>query len=179
MSVRDIGMGIAPEHLPRIFEMFSQVTPSLDRIQGGLGIGLSLVRALVELHGGRVEAKSNGLGQGSEFLVRLPLAQARLSERPLSLPTPSAPTTPLPKRRIVVVDDTRAALYTLARLLETMGQHVLTADNAASALELIHSDRPDLVISDLAMPNMNGYELAWCRVREDPGAIADPGASWL
>jgi CheY-like chemotaxis protein len=129
------------------------------------------VRALVELHGGRVEAKSNGLGQGSDFLVRLPLAQARLTERPLSLPTPAVFTAPLPKRRIVVVDDTRAALYTLARLLETMGQHVLTADNAASALELIHSERPDLVISDLAMPNMNGYELAQ-HVREDP-AIAD------
>ena len=79
VSVRDNGMGIAPEHLPRIFEMFSQVIPSLDRTQGGLGIGLSLVRALVELHGGHVEAKSDGLGQGSEFLVRLPLAQARLS----------------------------------------------------------------------------------------------------
>ena len=105
------------------------------------------------------------------FLVRLPLAQARLTERPLSLPTPAVFTAPLPKRRIVVVDDTRAALYTLARLLETMGQHVLTADNAASALELIHSERPDLVISDLAMPNMNGYELAQ-HVREDP-AIAD------
>jgi PAS domain S-box-containing protein len=171
VSVRDNGMGIAPEHLPRIFEMFSQVTPSLDRIQGGLGIGLSLVRALVELHGGRVEAKSDGLGQGSEFLVRLPLAQARLAERPLSLPTPAASTIPLPRHRIVVVDDTRAALYTLARLLETMGQHVLTADNAASAIELIHSQPPDLVISDLAMPNMNGYELAQ-RVRDDP-AIAE------
>ena len=76
MSVRDNGMGIAAEHLPRIFEMFSQVTPSLDRTQGGLGIGLSLVRALVELHGGRVEARSKGVGQGSEFIVRLPLAQA-------------------------------------------------------------------------------------------------------
>ena len=81
---------------------------------------------------------------------------------------------PLPRHRIVVVDDTRAALYTLARLLETMGQHLLTADNAATALELIHSERPDLVISDLAMPNMNGYELAQ-RVREDP-VIAEHGA---
>jgi PAS domain S-box-containing protein len=166
LSVRDNGMGIAPEHLPRIFEMFSQVTPSLDRTHGGLGIGLSLVRALVELHGGHVEAKSNGLDQGSEFIVRLPLAQARLLRRPLSLPKPAAPPTPLPVRRIVVVDDTRAALYTLARLLETMGQHVLTADNGAAAFELIQSERPDVVISDLAMPNMNGYELAQ-RVREN------------
>ena len=166
VSVCDNGVGIAAEHLPRIFEMFSQVTPSLDRIQGGLGIGLSLVRALVELHGGHVEARSQGLGQGSEFIVRLPLAPPRLrTERPINLPAAGA--TALPVRRVVVVDDTRAAVYTLARLLETMGQQVRTADDAATALELIRKERPDLVISDLAMPNMNGYELAQ-HVREDP-----------
>jgi PAS domain S-box-containing protein len=166
VSVRDNGMGLDAEHLPRIFEMFSQVTPSLDRTQGGLGIGLSLVRALVELHGGRVEARSDGLGHGSEFIVRLPLAQSKPRlDRPHAFPRSAA--SPLPVRRVVVVDDTRAAVYTLARLLETMGQKVRTADNAAAALELIHAERPDLVISDLAMPHMNGYELAE-RLRSDP-----------
>jgi PAS domain S-box-containing protein len=166
VSVRDNGIGIAAEHLPRIFEMFSQITPSLDRAQGGLGIGLSLVRALVELHGGRIEAKSEGLGQGSEFIVRLPLAPAvSRSIRPANLPELLGP--PHPARRIVVVDDTRAAVYTLARLLETMGQQVRTANDAAMALELVRKERPDLVISDLAMPNMNGYELAQ-RLRQDP-----------
>jgi PAS domain S-box-containing protein len=166
VSVRDDGMGISAEHLPRIFEMFSQIRPSLERTQGGLGIGLSLVRALVELHGGHVEARSNGLGHGSEFIVRLPLAQAKLRLEHLAN-LPQAGATKLPVRRVVVVDDTRAAVYTLARLLETMGQQVRTAEDAATALALIQNDRPDLVISDLAMPNMNGYELAR-RIREDP-----------
>jgi CheY-like chemotaxis protein len=166
LSVRDNGIGIAREHLPRVFEMFSQIAPSLERPQSGLGIGLSLVRALVELHGGRVEAKSNGLGEGSEFVVRLPLARARPGfERPLNLPAPGAAA--LPVCRVVVVDDTRAAVYTLARLLETMGQKVFTADDPVAALSLIQRERPDLVISDLAMPNMNGFELAQ-RLRKDP-----------
>jgi PAS domain S-box-containing protein len=167
VSVRDNGIGIAKEHLPRIFEMFSQITPSLDRMQGGLGIGLALARALVELHGGRIEAKSDGLGRGSEFIVRLPLAPATLFRAERRTNLPQSVGTARPARRVVVVDDTRAAVYTLARLLETMGQHVRTANNAATALELVRNERPDLVISDLAMPNMNGYELAQ-RLRQDP-----------
>jgi PAS domain S-box-containing protein len=166
VSVRDNGIGIAAEHLPRIFDMFSQITPSLDRTHGGLGIGLSLARALVELHGGRVEAKSAGLGHGSEFIVRLPLAPASSrSKRRTNLPELVVPARPA--RRIVVVDDTRAAVDTLARLLEKMGQQVRTANDAATALELVRKERPDLVISDLAMPNMNGFELAQ-RLRQDP-----------
>lgn len=166
VSVRDNGVGIAAEHLPQIFEMFSQITPSLDRTKGGLGIGLALVRALVELHGGRVEAASKGLGHGSEFTVRLPFSQVRTR---LDWPATPAPAgaAKLPVRSVVVVDDTRAAVYTLARLLETMGQKVRTAEDAPTALKLIAAERPDLVISDLAMPYMNGYELAQ-RLRADP-----------
>ncbi len=117
--------------------MFSQVTPSLDRIQGGLGIGLSLVRALVELHGGRVEAQSKGVGQGSEFIVRLPLAQARpRSERAMNLPAPVGATLRFRVRRIVVVDDTRAARLHAGPAAGNDGTNTCcTADDAATAPE--------------------------------------------
>lgn len=166
ISVRDAGVGIPPNLLPRVFDMFAQVDGSLKRAQGGLGIGLTLAQRLMHMHGGRIEAFSEGLGKGSEFVVRAPLhveamrATASIAESP-------SERKPLPSYRVLVVDDTRAAVYTMARLLETLGQHVRCAHDAAEALESVQTERPDLVISDIAMPTMDGYELAF-RLRQDP-----------
>jgi PAS domain S-box-containing protein len=158
ISVRDTGAGIPAEVLPRIFEMFAQGDRTLNRAQGGLGIGLTLAKSLVQLHGGRIEARSEGLGKGSEFIVHLPLSATMPK---LIMPTPSRRTAePLPPRQILVVDDAPAAAYILGKLLEKLGQQVRTAQSASTALECIRDDRPDVIISDIAMPNVNGYELA-------------------
>jgi PAS domain S-box-containing protein len=166
VSVKDAGLGIAPEMLPRIFEMFAQVEGARNRSQGGLGIGLTLAKRLVELHGGRMEAHSEGLGKGSEFVVRLPLSfdAQRLSAPPPDSPPPQAS---LPVRRVLIVDDTRAAAYILGKLLEILGQEVRSAHDAASALEMVRAEHFDVVISDIGMPDMNGYELA-ARLRDEP-----------
>lgn len=165
ISVRDNGMGIPTKMLPRVFDMFAQADRTLDRAQGGLGIGLSLARNLVQMHGGRIEASSKGPGCGSEFVVRLPLTQS------VPTPTVAAPRrAAFPPRRVLVVDDARAAVFTLGKLLEAMGQRVRTAHDAATALEIVRSDPPDVVISDIAMPEMNGYELAR-RLRKECGPV--------
>jgi CheY-like chemotaxis protein len=167
VSVRDTGVGIPSEMLPHVFEAFTQADRSLSRAQGGLGIGLTLARSLVQMHGGTIEAHSSGRGMGSEFIVRLPLAQDA-PHVPLSkAPAESAPAR-VPVRRVLVVDDTRASAYVLGKLLEKLGQQVRTAHDAASALESAQREPPDVVISDIAMPNMDGYELAR-RLRKEPG----------
>lgn len=166
VSVRDAGVGIAAEMLPRIFDMFAQSDRTLQRAKGGLGIGLTLARQLIQMHGGRIEARSEGLGTGSEFLVRLPCDdKSPIPEMPAS----SAPegNRALPAFHILVVDDARAAVYTLARLLEAMGQIVTTAHDAKTALEAVRHSRPDVVISDIGMPEMDGFELAR-RLRQVP-----------
>jgi PAS domain S-box-containing protein len=159
LSVRDTGIGIAAEHLPRLFEMFSQVTPALERSQGGLGIGLALVRGLVELHGGTVEARSDGPGRGSEFVVRLPVADVPAA------PEARAPAGggPLPggrKWRILVVDDNRDSADSLALMLEMMGHETRTAYDGPEAVEAAAAYRPDVVLLDIGLPRMNGYEVA-------------------
>jgi CheY-like chemotaxis protein len=164
ISVRDTGVGIAPEDLPRLFQMFSQVEPALERSQGGLGIGLALVRGLVELHGGRVEARSDGRGRGSEFRVRLP-AVAGLRPTP-AMDEEDALQTP---RRVLVADDNRDAAESLADLLRLMGHEVHTAHDGAEAVQLASSVRPDAVLLDIGMPKMNGYEAARC-IRREPWA---------
>ena len=156
LRVRDNGIGLAPEHLASVFEMFSQVVPALERAQGGLGIGLALVRGLVHLHGGRIEAHSAGPGQGSEFVVRLPLGNAPVS-RPAVQATPPAPLTPL---RVMVVDDNRDAALSLAELLELGGHQVEVAHSGEAALALAQQFAPQLCLLDIGMPGMNGYELA-------------------
>ncbi len=166
ISVRDTGMGIPAEMLPRVFDMFAQVDPTLKRSQGGLGIGLTLAKNLVQMHGGQIEARSDGLGKGSEFVIRLPVLSAMLTA--VAAPSPPRTTGPLPVRRILVVDDTRAAVYILGRLLEALGQEVRTAGSAAAALNMIQQERPDVIISDIAMPKMDGYELAH-HLRQMPG----------
>jgi CheY-like chemotaxis protein len=158
VEVRDDGMGIAPEMLPTLFDQFVQGNQSIDRSQGGLGIGLSLVRSLVHLHGGSVEARSDGPGRGSCFTVALPLAAV------LPLETPEAePISPVHAKngqRILVVDDNLDALHLLADLLRLPGHEVRTASDGAQALETIQQFTPDVAVLDIGLPVIDGYELA-------------------
>jgi CheY-like chemotaxis protein len=155
VSVQDQGIGIPAAKLPHIFEPFMQVDTSWQRTQGGMGIGLSLVKEFVELHGGRVEARSLGLGQGSEFLVRLPVASITASEPKVVAEKPTGP-----RRRILVVEDNRDAAESLGMLLRMIGHDVRTAHNAAEAVAAAPEYRPLLVLMDLGMPRVNGYEAA-------------------
>lgn len=156
VRVRDTGVGIGPEFLPRIFDLFTQSERSLDRSQGGLGIGLSLVQRLVEMHRGRIEAFST-LGKGSEFVVRLPIAQ------PSSAPAPAAMGAVRPpgrSLRVLVVDDSRDVRHTLSLLLPRHGHEVQTASDGPSAIEAALAWRPDVALLDIGLPAMDGYELA-------------------
>jgi PAS domain S-box-containing protein len=165
LSVRDTGAGLPPEMLDDIFEMFTQVDRTLTRAAGGLGIGLTLVKNLVELHGGTVSADSEGQGLGSCFTVRLPIEGSLNAGRGGSSFGDKPTTLPI-QRRILVVDDTRPAGYVLCKLLEKLGQTVKFAGDGNEALEVMAAYRPDVVISDIAMPLMDGYELAG-RIRQD------------
>lgn len=164
VSVKDTGIGIAPDKLPRIFEMFTQIDRSSRQAQGGLGIGLTLVRALIEMHGGRVEARSAGPGQGSEFLLTLP--RSNESRVPGSTDSQASPVV-LPHRRVLVVDDNRDAATSLGRLLGLLGAEVQVVNDGPTALELIKSYRPAVVLLDIGMPHMDGYEVAR-RIRSQP-----------
>jgi len=166
VSVRDTGVGIPAEMLDQVFDMFTQVERNLNRSQGGLGIGLTLARSLVALHGGSIEAHNNETGGGSEFLIRLPLLVSP-AQPAHSASTPPRSFRSLPTFRILVVDDTRAAAFVLGQLLEMLGNEVQTVHDGNSALEILQSTRPDLVFSDIAMPVMDGYELA-TRIRQVP-----------
>ena len=152
-------MGIASDMLSSVFEIFVQADTSLNRSQGGLGIGLTLVERLVEMHDGTVEATSDGLGKGSEFTVRLPILQASdiASEEAHDLPHE---TRSFPSHRILVVDDLSPAATTVAALLRSKGQQVRTAESGAEALTMTEQEKPELILSDISMPEMNGYELA-------------------
>ena len=159
LRVRDNGVGIPPAMLTKVFELFTQVDTSHTRSSGGLGIGLTLVKTLVEMHGGSIEARSQGTGHGSEFIVRLPLLQTKPSAITVESVPPPAPRA-LPAYRILIVDDNESAGYLHGRLLQKLGQHVHNVTSAAAALEVIDSLQPDVLISDIAMPEMSGYELA-------------------
>jgi len=164
VSVKDTGVGIAPEMRSRIFEMFAQVEGSLERAQGGLGIGLTLVKRLVEMHGGSVDVTSDGLGRGSEFVVRLPI----LIEKP-GAQQPSQPTgeLPAPAHRILVVDDNRDSAASLALLLNLTGCETHTAYDGLEALAAAEKFRPAVVLLDIGLPKLNGHEAAR-RIREQP-----------
>ncbi|HEX2252939.1 MAG TPA: ATP-binding protein [Thermoanaerobaculia bacterium] len=158
LRVRDDGQGIAPELLPQVFDLFVQSGGGGDRAQGGLGIGLTLVRRLVELHGGRVEARSEGPGRGAELVVRLPLAVDLGAVAPAWPEPPSQRATP--SRRVLLVEDNRDVADALAALLESEGHRVRVAGDAEMALEQVGREVPDLVLVDIGLPGMDGYELA-------------------
>jgi PAS domain S-box-containing protein len=159
VSIRDNGVGIPREMLARIFEMFTQVDRSLERKHGGLGIGLTIVKRLVEMHGGRVEARSEGSGRGSEFLVHLPLASI-LEKKNSDDDGRIASHANAEPWRILVVDDNRDSAVSLAMLLRRMGNHAETAHDGAEALRMAERYRPGLILLDIGMPGMNGYDVA-------------------
>jgi CheY-like chemotaxis protein len=166
MSVRDTGMGIAPDVLPHVFEVFVQGARR-DAVRAGLGLGLAIVRSLTELHGGRVEARSAGLNQGSEFVVELPLLEG--SPRETARPTPRDHPAPVSRpMRVLVVDDNLDAAEMLAEWLSAIGHSVRVAADGPTALEIASEFRPDVALLDIGLPVMDGYEVAR-RLRELPG----------
>jgi PAS domain S-box-containing protein len=166
VKVSDTGVGIAADNLPRVFDLFTQVERSLDRAEGGLGIGLTLVHRLTEMHGGRVSAASEGLGRGSQFVVRLPLAPAAQSDEPPAPRSTQAGRTALAARRVLVVDDNRDSAESLAMLLRLMGSDVRTAYDGRLALETATTYRPEIVLLDIGLPGMDGLEVC-NRLRQD------------
>ena len=162
IRVRDTGIGIDPGELPRVFEMFAQADHSLERALGGLGIGLSLVKTLTQMHGGTVEASSPGLGQGAEFVVRLPTVEepsARATQRARQAPSAT------PAFRILIVDDSRDAANSLAVLLHLTGHETHVAHDGWAAVEAAARLQPDVILLDIGLPKLNGYEAA-TRIRE-------------
>ncbi len=161
ISVRDNGTGISPETLPTIFDLFTQVDRTLDRSQGGLGLGLTLVRRLTEMHGGRVEAHSPGPGKGSEFIVRLPLLsnqtldETKLADGEGELRAPRGP-----QRKILIVDDNRDSAESLAVLLRVRGHDVRTAYDGRQGLVVADEHRPGVLILDIGLPGLDGYAVA-------------------
>ncbi len=157
LTVRDDGIGIGADKLAGIFEMFAQVEDAVSRAKGGLGIGLYLARRLVELHHGSIEARSEGPGKGCEFVVRLPTVEgAELAARPSAF-RPSVTASP---RRVLVVDDNRDAATSAAMLVEMMGNEVRTAFDGEDAVRLAAEFRPDVILLDIGLPGMNGYQAA-------------------
>lgn len=158
VRVRDTGVGIPPELLVEVFELFRQGSRTLDRSEGGLGVGLTLVRRLTEMHGGTVEALSEGHGMGSEFVVRLPLRSAPSRAAAEGAGNAGVPVSPL--RRVLVVDDHRDSMESMAGLLRAWGHDVRTADSGPAALAAAADHRPEFVLLDIGMPGMNGYQVA-------------------
>ena len=160
LCVEDDGVGIPPEQLPGVFDMFAQINRTLDRAQGGLGIGLALVRHLVEMHGGRFAGASDGADRGCTFTVHLPL----LKEAPAQAPAPAAPAdvprAPRRPLRILVIDDNRDAADTLALLLETEGHHTRVEYAGATALQAAAEFAPEVIFCDIGLPGMSGHEVA-------------------
>ena len=164
VRVRDTGIGIEPAMLKNVFKMFTQVTHPIERSQGGLGIGLSLVDGLARMHGGSVEAFSKGAGHGSEFVVHLPRAR---EEHVPSRPAPASPSQPQPPgdapvqaRRILVVDDSMDAATTVAEILRMLGNEVTVVHDGPGAVTTAASMRPDVIILDIGLPGIDGYEAA-------------------
>jgi two-component system CheB/CheR fusion protein len=159
VRVRDNGIGIPPELLDRAFGLFIQAEQGLDRARGGLGIGLTLARSLVQLHGGTIEAQSEGPGKGSEFLVRLPLA-ATEAGRPAEVLPSADPTRASRAARVLIVDDNADAARSLGLLLKQSGYEVDQAHDGPTGLEMVRTLRPDVVVLDIGLPRMDGYEVA-------------------
>jgi CheY-like chemotaxis protein/two-component sensor histidine kinase len=159
ISVKDTGVGIDPELLPRIFDLFTQDKRSIDRAQGGLGIGLTLVKALVEMHGGSVEARSAGRGRGAEFIVRLPRGAALVPQDAKASEPRASPADAHPQR-VLIVDDNVDSAQALATLLALEGHMVATAASGPQALEQAPGFAPSVVLLDIGLPGMDGREVA-------------------
>jgi CheY-like chemotaxis protein len=159
IKIADTGIGIAPELLPRIFELFTQVHSKSERAQGGLGIGLALVRRLTEMHGGTVSVHSDGAGRGAEFTVRLPIMAPQMAG--LSSQKRESGAIPrIARQRILVADDNHDAAEALSLQLQLAGHDVRTAHDGVEALAVAEAFEPDIVLLDLGMPKMDGYEVA-------------------
>lgn len=157
IRVKDSGIGISSEMLPRIFDLFAQAEQGLDRSQGGLGIGLTIARKLTEIHGGTLTAASAGLGHGSEFIIRLPVSELSREDRETNQRDVSASTR---KLRILVVDDNRDTVHVQSRFLAMLGHEVEVAHDGPAAIDAAEGFRPHVVLLDLGLPGMNGYEVA-------------------
>jgi signal transduction histidine kinase len=156
IAIADNGIGLAPEHVAHVFEMFAQVSPLTTRGHGGLGIGLALSRALVDMHGGRLSAASDGPGKGSTFTVSLPIVEDTAADAEAPDAEPAAPG----RLRVLVADDNRDAIDTLALFLERSGHTVRTAADGIEAVEVANAFHPDVAVLDIGMPRMDGYEVA-------------------
>jgi len=171
IRVRDTGIGIEKDNLARIFDMFTQLGEGRGESAGGLGIGLPLTRSLVEMHRGTILAKSEGPGQGTEFAVRLPLADPAEREAPVSRDDPGDPRAGAPEPpsggRVLLVDDYPDALEPMRVLLEFKGHRVRTAETGEEALEVAEEFRPDVIVLDIGLPGIDGYEVAQ-RIRGRP-----------
>jgi signal transduction histidine kinase len=159
IGIRDYGFGIEPHMLQRVFEMFSQGTSALNRAERGLGIGLAVAKGLVELHGGSIEARSEGLGRGSEFIVRIPVAEPEKTQTLKSDITDGLDSRQKP-RRIVIADDNPDTAAAIKMMLELDGHEVLDARDGEQAFEVAASTQPEVMLLDIGMPKMNGYEVA-------------------
>jgi PAS domain S-box-containing protein len=157
IQVRDTGIGIPPESLPTLFDMFSQVDRSIERSTGGLGIGLALVKGLVEMHGGVVKAESPGPGKGSTFTIQLPILESA-AEFAADVTTEDGSVATGPGRRILVVDDNHDSALSMAMMLRLMGDEVKTAHDGLEAVKTAETFRPQIVLMDVGMPRLNGYE---------------------
>jgi PAS domain S-box-containing protein len=166
IQVKDTGIGVRADMLNRIFDLFVQTDRTLDRAQGGLGIGLTLVRKLVEMHGGSVEARSEGIGKGSEFVVHLPVVPEVKQLEPEALP--EVRRRDVPHLRVLVVDDNVDTAESLAMLLKLYGHEVWPAHTGPKALEAAQAEQPDVILLDIGLPGMDGYEVAR-RLREQKG----------
>jgi CheY-like chemotaxis protein len=166
IRVRDTGIGIAASVLPKVFDLFTQGDRTLDRAEGGLGIGLTLVRRLTEMHGGTVHAFSAGEGKGSEFVVRLPLLPPQ-HNIPYRLNVEPERTKAATSQRVLIVDDNKDSADSLAMLLRLIGSEVRTAHDGRSALQEAGSYQPDMILLDIGLPGLSGYEVAR-RLRDQP-----------
>ena len=165
IKIRDTGIGIDPKLLPHLFDLFRQAESSLDRSHGGLGIGLTLVRSLVEMHGGKVAARSDGLGTGAEFVVHLPIHKKQASAPEIICTDPQRISSP--HFQILVVDDNVDAAEMLSTLLQLDGHRVWAVHDGRAALEAAQTHRPDVILLDIGLPELNGYEVAkWLRAHE-------------
>jgi signal transduction histidine kinase len=171
ISVSDNGIGIAPEVLPHVFELFTQADRSLDRSQGGLGIGLFVCRRLIELHGGTITASSEGLGRGATFSIHLPVLQQPGRNGALATEAPEVTAGAVGTKRVLIVDDNQDSAVSLSWLLAEQGYAVEIAHDGAGGLKAAHDFKPDILLLDIGLPGMNGYELGR-RLRTDGFAAA-------